>query len=244
MTERSRRVLGVVFLAAIAFAGGARAQDTELEQLLAASDLFARSPTEFRAELEVRPLGATDGHRLEVYRKGADRELVRFVAPKERGKFLLRRGDDLYFLAPGSRKPVALAPSYRVYGAAIQDLLGLDLARDYRIEKSAEANGVVTFELVATAPRAATPRLRWVVARATKRPLRADLQSSQGKVLRVLEFKSWRDAERGVPELLVIKDVVRGGTPIEARFLAFEPRQIDDALFDLEDGSARVALGK
>jgi hypothetical protein len=242
MTDRLWRDLGAVLLSAILFAGGARAQDTDLERLLAASDLFARSPAEFHTELEVRPLGAAGGSRLEVYRKGLERELVRFLAPKERGKFLLRRGNDLYFLAPGSRKPVALAPSYRVYGAAMSELLGLNLVRDYRIEKSSEAGGVVTFELVATTPGAATPRLRWVVSRASGRPLRADLQSSAGKVLRVLEFKSWLDAARGVPELLVVKDLVAARKPLETRFLSFSAEPVEERLFDLADGSARAAL--
>ena len=220
----------------------ARSDDAELAGLLAASDLFSKAPAEFRSELEIRRLDSTAGSRLEIFRKGRELELVRFLAPRERGKFLLQIGERLYFLAPGSARPVELAPTYRVHGAAIHDLLGLDLAHDFRIEASEEAGTVVTFDLVATAKVAAAKRLRWVVDRTTSRPLRADLQSSQGKVLRVLEFKEWRDAAKGVPGLLIVKDVVAGGVPLEIRFLAFEPRAVDARLFDLEDGAARAAL--
>lgn len=220
-------------------AAGATAAD---RALLAASDLFAAAPAEFRAELELRKLGETEGTRLEIFHRGRDLELVRFLAPRERGKFLLFRDGKLYFLSPGSRRPVALAPGYRVQGAAIRELLGLDLARDYEISALREEAGIVTFELVAKVGDAAAPRLRWVVSRATGRPLRADLQSSAGKVLRVLEPKAWRDVASGVPELLVIKDVVSGGAPIEIRFLSFEPGPVDPVLFSLEDGAARSGL--
>jgi len=234
--------LAALALLAPAAASPASPDPAALADLLAASDLFARAPAEFRAEIEVGRIGSDGTSRLEIHRKGPDLELVRFLAPKERGKFLLRRGEDLWFLAPGSRKPVLLAPSYRVYGASLHDLVGLDLARDYRIEGSSEAGGVVTFELAAAAPRAASPRITWVVSRTTRRPLRADMKAASGKVLRVLEFKSWRDAERGVPERLVAKDVVAGGAPLDIRFVAFEPRPVDPRLFDLQDASARAAL--
>jgi hypothetical protein len=242
MTEPRRPLAWA--LAILLAAGAVAAEELSSTELLAASDLFARAPEAFRAELEIRPLGATSGHRLEIYRKGRDRELVRFLAEKERGKFLLRRDEQLYFLSPGTAQPVKLAPSHRVHGADIHDLLGLDLARDYRTEKVSEENGVVTFDLVAQTPAAAAARLRWVVSRATRRPLRADLQTPQRRVLHVIEFKRWRDAAQGVPESLVVKDLVNGspGPPLEIRFLEFEPKAVDDALFDLESGTARAAL--
>lgn len=242
MTERGAFAVVATVLALVTVTPAISATDKESRQLLAASDLFARAPAEFRAEVMVRPLDVAAGDRLEIFRKGSDLELIRFLAPKERGKFLLRQAERLYFLAPGSARPVELAPSYRVHGAAIQLLLGLDLARDFRIAAATEAGSVVTFDLVASAPTAAAKRLRWAVNRATSRPLRAELQSAQGKALRVLEFKGWRDAERGVPDALVVSDPVAGGVPLEIRFLAFEPRPVDARLFDLADGAARAAL--
>lgn len=242
MTDCRRHLAWAFAIVLVASVVGA--EELTSTELLAVSDLFSKAPQEFRAEIEIGPLGRKSGHRLEVYRKGRDRELVRFLEKKERGKFLLRRDEQLYFLSPGAAKPVKLAPSYRVHGAEIHDLLGLDLARDYRTEKVSEENGIVTFDLVSQTPAAAAARLRWVVQRATRRPLRADLQTPQRRVLHVIEFKTWRDAAQGIPESLVVKDLVNGtpGPPLEIRFLAFEPKSIDDALFDLESHTARAAL--
>jgi hypothetical protein len=219
-----------------------RAPTAADQELLAASDLFVAAPSEFRLELEVRSGSAAATLPLEIWRRGDDLALIRLLAEKERGKFLLRRDRDLYLIAPGSARPVKLAPSYRLQGAALDELLGLRLVRDYRIERLAEAGGVVTFELAANAKGAAAPRLRWAVSRAKRLPLRADLQSSEGKVLRVIEFKDWSDPRRGIPGRMVVKDLARGGAGLEILFGAFEARPVDAALFDLEQGVARAAL--
>lgn len=212
------------------------------QELLAESDLFAAAPAEFRLEVEVRRSAEPAGLPLEIWRRGEELALVRLLAERDRGKFLLRRDRELYFIAPGSARPVKLAPSYRLQGAALDELLGLHLARDYRIAKVGESSGVVTFDLVAKERAAATPRLRWVVSRARRLPLRADLQTSDGKTLRVIEFAEWSDARRGVPRRMIVKEVVRGGTPLALLFGAFEPRPVALELFDLESGAARADL--
>jgi hypothetical protein len=245
MSSRRSDRLALAVALSLSFSGAsfaAEAAPQDLSRLLADSDLFAKAPEEFRAELELGTIGSNATNSLEIFRKGRELELVRFLAPKERGKFLLRREERLYFLAPGSARPVELQPSYRVHGAAISELLGLDLARDFRIARTEEAGSTVTFDLEASAAGAAAKRLRWVVDRKSARPLRADFQSAQGKTLRVVEFKAWRDAVRGVPGHLVVKDLVTGAAPLEIRFVAFEHRPIDAALFDLADGKARAAL--
>ena len=212
------------------------------QELLAASDLFAAAPSEFRVELEVRSGTATTGMPLEIWRRGADLALVRLLAAKDRGKFLLRRDRELYFIAPGSARPVKLAPSYRLQGAALDELLGLRLVRDYRIGKVLEAGGIVTFDLLANNKSAASPRLRWAVSRASRLPLRADLQATTGKVLRVIEFRDWSDSRRGIPRRMLVKDVARGGPQLEILFGGLETRPVGLDLFDLDGAGARSAL--
>lgn len=222
-------------------APAARVADVEL---LAASDLFAAAPPEFRVEVEVRQGETATGMPLEIWRRGEELALVRLLAEKDRGKFLLRRDRELYFIAPGSARPLKLAPSYRLQGAALDELLGLRLMRDFRIDRVTEGGGVVTFDLVAKEKGAAAPRLRWVVSRARRLPLRADLQTSDGKVLRVIEFAEWSDARRGVPKRMLVKEVLRGGEPLAIQFGAFEVRAVSPELFDLAAGgnTARAAL--
>lgn len=210
--------------------------------LLAATDLFASAPAEFRLALEVGAEGAPARVPLEIWRRGPERALVRFLAPAERGKFVLRLGRETWFLAPGASRPVKLGAAFRLQGgAALDELLGLSLERDYRIVETASSHGVTTFDLEAKNPAAAYPRVRWAVDAARRRPLRAELKTTAGKTLRVIEFRAWRDDGKQVPGEVAIADLVRGGKLV-ARFLAFEPRAVPETLFALDDGAARAAL--
>ncbi len=239
MSERNRATALVICVLLVAgTAGGAETPAS----LLAATDLFARAPAELRLELEIGAEGGKSRTRLELFRAGPERALVRFLAPHELGKFVLRIVRETWFLAPGAR-PVRLGDALRLQGgAALDELLGLSLARDYRIESYEEQSGIGTFELVALAPAAATPRVRWVVDLEQRRPRRADLLRRDGKPLRVVEFRGWLDPERLIPSELAIADLTRGTGKLIAHFVAYDAAPLDPALFALDDGGARARL--
>lgn len=244
MSERAPRLpvwslAAVVTAATAAAAGGAGADPAAL---LAATDLFAAAPAELRLALEVGVEGRGERSPLELWRRGDQLALVRFLAPAERGKFVLRRDGETWFLAPGARRPVRMGGSFRLHGgAALDDLLGLSLARDYRVAAHEERRGVATLDLEAVASGAAYPRIRWVVDAARRRPLRAELAARGGKALRTVEFRSWLDAARLIPGELAVADLVRR-VKLVVRFLEVEARPVPEALFDLDDPSARAAL--
>jgi hypothetical protein len=245
MSEPLARALLVALAVAVAPAAAAEPEaaiDERHLALLAATDLFATAPAELRLELEVGAEGGTRLSALEIWRRGPERALVRFLDPKERGKFVLRDGRETWFLAPGA-KPVRIGSALRRQGgAALDELLGLSLARDYRIRAVAETGGVATFDLEARAATAAYPEVRWAVDVARRRPLRAELGARGGRTLRVIEFRAWLDAARLVPGVVAIADVARGGAKLVARFRAVEARPVDLALFALDDPTARAAL--
>jgi hypothetical protein len=238
-------------------AGAATVADANL---LAATDPFARAPAELRLELVFTAGAAGAKVPIELWRKGDGLALVRFLAPKDRGKFVIRRAGSFWFLAPGAKKPVKLAPALAPSGgAALDDLLAVRPSRDYTIEKVEEVRGLVTFDLVlknapaaagrrpaeSVATNAAPPypvKLRWVADRGKQVPVRAEFRTADDKVTRLVEFKSWKSAARLEPERLVAKDVARGGQPLEVELVALEARPVDARLFDLDDGSARAAL--
>ncbi len=214
----------------------------ELARLLAATDPFASAASEVRLELAFAGASGAEVP-LEIWRRGEDRALIRFLAPKEAGKFVLRRGSEVWLIAPGAKAPVkmsaALAPAG---GAALDELLALRIARDYRAVGAVEGSGVVTFELEGLRPDVAPPRVRWVVDRARRLPLRAEFRTAENRARRMVEFKSWRDEKKLVPAEIVAKDLLRGGAPLTVRIRALEARAVPEALFDLADGSARKAL--
>ena len=152
-SRRLRTAIGLVFvLACLAEAPEARRRVQSPDALLRKSDVGGFVPVTCRVRLVMKQGNGTS--EVELWRSGADRTLVRFLDPKERGKYLLRLGADLWFIAPGAKNPVHLSPSHRVYGAATIDvLLGMHLADDYRIigtSRQATAGGAhVVFDLQA-----------------------------------------------------------------------------------------------
>lgn len=236
-------LLLLLLLLAAGFAASAGAADSAMDSLLAESDPFVRAPAEVRVELVFSTAASRAEVPLELWRRGDSLALVRFLDPRDRGKYVIRRDGSFFFLSPRAAKPVELAPALApAGGSALDALLAVRPSVDYRIAATTETGGVVTFELVATADDAPSPRLLWAVDRATRRPLRAEFRSADGSVERLVEFKKWRDGARLEPLEIVAKEVGRGGPPLDVRFVAMEARPVPEALFDLSDGSARAAL--
>ena len=97
--------------------GGTASQDPN-EALLRRGDIGAFAPDSFRARLVLTSQPAKTRHEIEVWRSGAAKTLVRMLDLKDQGKFLLRLGDDMWFIASTVKKPVKLSASYRLYGGA------------------------------------------------------------------------------------------------------------------------------
>jgi hypothetical protein len=216
--------------------------------LLRQSDLAAFTPESFRARMRVtEPDDRDRALELEVWRSGEGRALVRFLGPREKGKYLLRLGADLWFLAPGARRPVRLKPSHRLHGSAsLDDILGLRYARDYTVESLEEleepGGREVALSLAARAPGTPYPRVRYVVDRASRRPLHAEYFLASGRRARTVEFLEWSAPGRPRLRRLRLRDDLRGGAVTEVEVPELDERPVPDGLFSLTDGAARSAV--
>ncbi len=241
-TSRPPLLKGV--LALLLLGAGVGAQAEEPEDLLRRSDLAASGPTAFRSVLRVTAEGKT--LKLEVWRSGEDRTLVRFLDPKERGKYLVRSDSALFFLSPGAKKPVKLAASYKLKGSAsLDDLLGIRYSRDYEIASFAEEGSgpdtLAVFDLRAKG-KALYPRVRYLVRTQEARPVRAEYKLASGKLASVVEFLEWDPGQRSRIKRLVFRDALRGGAVTEVELVETEERTIPAGLFDLADNSERARL--
>lgn len=248
---RARRwaaaALAVCMLGAALHAGAAAAPNPEA--LLQRSDVGAFAPSAFRARLSLRTGPSAAPHQIEIWRAGQARTLVRFLDSKERGKYLLRLGGDLWLITRGAKAPVRLNPSYRLYGGVtLDEVLGVRLARAYSV-KSAEADEdaggpIVTFELEAKVDLALFPHVRYVVRTATERPLRAEYRLRSGRAATAVEFVAWSDARPLYAKRVTVKDLLRKGQVTEVEVVELQEREVPEALFDLRDPSARQALDR
>jgi hypothetical protein len=242
----------VFFLAVLALmpahAATAMISPLDAADLLKRSDVASRAPESFRARFRITALREPpDTMDVEVWRSGESKSLVRFLGPKDKGKYLLRLDGAVWFLAPGARKPVKMSPAHRLRGSAsLDDILGTRYGRDYVIEgvtETEEAGGaLVVLDLVARSKRAPYPRVRYFVRRATERPVRVEHLLPSGKTSSVVEFLEWEEGSRPVVRRLVLTDRLRSGLRTDVTLLEMEERKIPDGLFDLGDPTERKRL--
>ncbi|MCC7123846.1 MAG: outer membrane lipoprotein-sorting protein [Acidobacteria bacterium] len=216
---------------------GAQAGD-----LLRRSDVGAFVPTSFRARLSIAR-GSDAATAVEIWRSGADRTLLRFLTPKEAGKFLLRRGTDLWLIAPNAKQPVKLAPSHRIYGAATMDVLfSLRLAEDYDVvsmdESASRSDPLTVYELRARAAAAQYAQVRYEVNAATARPERAEYRLRSGRPATRVNFDEW-SANQRYARRVEVTDLLRKDPPTRIEVVAFEERPVPDTLFDPSNNEAR-----
>jgi Outer membrane lipoprotein-sorting protein len=232
-------------IAAGALAASLSADPPVSQDLLRQSDISRLAPESFRARLLVT--GRDKPLSLEVWRSGDEKLLVRFLGPGEEGKYLLRLGRTLYFLSPRAKKPVKLDPAYRLSGAAaLDEILGTRYSREYDVVGEEAVVGddgaLVAFDLAARTEEAPFPRVRYVVSRATRKPVRAELGLSNGKTTRIVEFLEWQGSPRAHPRRLRMRDVLDAKASAEVEILEVEERAVPDGLFDLSDPRARRGL--
>jgi hypothetical protein len=222
--------------------GGARATETP-EELLRRSDISTFAPSSFSAHVTLKGTRSESLH-FEVWRAGETRTLVRFLDAKDRGKYLLKRDDVLWFLAPRAKKPVRLHPSYKLAGgASLDEILGLRYSREYKVAGVAEAeDGLVALDLEAAGSDVRHPRVRYFVRRNTQRPVRIEFQSSSGKATGRVEFLEWEEGPRPRPRRLLVTDLLRPETPEAVEITEVNERTVPDELFDLHHATARSRL--
>lgn len=217
------------------------------EDLLRRSDVGMFTPGNFRARLALNRPPSKEKHHVELYRSGNNRTLIRFLDPKDRGKFLLRLGDQLWFLAPGAKKPVRIGPSYRLYGGiTVDEVLGVRLSEEYNVDRALEGSDqdgpLMVLELRAKSEKVMFPKVRYVVRTRSERPLSVLYQLKSGKAATSVEFLKWNNDGRPYASRILVKDLLRQGAQTEVEVLELEERRVPDGLFDLNDSSARAAL--
>lgn len=215
-------------------------------ELLRRSDVSTLTPASFVARLSLAAGDGATPHGIDIWRSGTDRLLVRFLDGGERGRYLLRRGADLWLLTPLAKQPVKLPPSYRLYGGfTIDEILGIRLAEDYRIDSVAEPPDDpprTVFELRAVSPSAIYPRVRYVVDRRSARPVTAAYALASGKVATTATFAAWSDEPVLHPSRLTIRDELRKGREGTVAITSLKAVAVPDAVFELDGHEARARL--
>jgi outer membrane lipoprotein-sorting protein len=174
---------------------------------------------------------------FEVYQKGTEKSYVEFLSPRDKGKYLLMLGDDMWVYLPDTSRPIRITPLERLSGNASNgDIARTNYASDYdaALLRTETVGGVQCNVLELNARRkGATYRkiLYWL--RATDaRPVKADFFLASGKHIKSATFDEYRQVS-GLTLLrrLTIYDQIRKNSHSVLEYTGFAARNLPDRMF-------------
>ncbi len=164
--------------------------------LLAESDLSRgnSSGLEWDIDIESQTEGDTEANRLTVLVKDTHC-LAEYQSPANvKGRKLLMKDRNMWFIKPGLSKPVPISPRQKLLGGASNgDIASTNYAGDYTIENFTEAvldqEPCLVYELKAKNKNLTYDRIRYWVSQRTKTGIKAEFFTLSGKLFKTAVFE-------------------------------------------------------
>ncbi|MGO9095387.1 MAG: outer membrane lipoprotein-sorting protein [Bryobacteraceae bacterium] len=228
------RWLTILWMAATALAA------PDAQALLRQSDAVRNGWPSFVVRVKITNFeaGKPDEEDLfQVYQKGTEKSYVEFLSPRDKGKYLLMLGDDMWVYLPDTSRPIRITPLERLSGNASNgDIARTNYASDYDATflRTETVGGVQCNVLELNARRkGATYRkiLYWL--RATDaRPVKADFFLASGKYIKSATFDEYQQvAGLTLLRRLTIYDQIRKNSHSVLEYTGFAPRNLSDRMF-------------
>jgi len=232
----------VMLLLLSAAAGGMAAtiSNVDAQALLKQSDMERNGSENYVVRVKIKNYEAgkaDEEHLYGVSQKGLDKTHVEFLSPREKGRFLLMLGDDMWIYLPDTGRPVRITPLERLTGDASNgDIARTNYAFDYDATylRSEEANGVPCHVLELNAKRKGSTyhRIVYWVRVADARPVKADFYLTSGKHIKSATFDEYReDVGRTRLVKMTIYDQIRKNSHSVLEYSNYEARELPDKLF-------------
>lgn len=167
----------------------------------------------YRKLINVEPDGKRKEFTLFSVKKGADKVAALFLAPaSEKGRSTLRLGDNMWLYIPNVGKPIRITSLQSVVGGVFNnaDILNLDYAVEYLVEKADEREKEYILHLKARTKEVAYDRLRMRVDKEKKLPTKIECLTEKNLLIKTLYFKNHKDFGGG----LVRPSVVETDSPL------------------------------
>ncbi|PWT98216.1 MAG: outer membrane lipoprotein-sorting protein [Terriglobia bacterium] len=231
----------VCLVAASALSAAAAAiANVDAQALLRQSDAQRNGSASYAVRIKITNFEAgkqDEEHLYAVAQKGLDKTHIEFLSPREKGRFLLMLGDDMWVYLPDTSRPVRITPLERLTGEASNgDVARTNYAYDYdavylRTEKVGEVECHV-LELTARRKGSTYHKIEFWVRAEDARPVKAEFYLTSGKHIKSATFDAYRqDGERTRLARMTIYDQIRKGSRSVLEYSNFEPRELPDALF-------------
>ncbi|MBI5663803.1 MAG: outer membrane lipoprotein-sorting protein [Nitrospirae bacterium] len=171
-------------------------------------NLSPESYESYRKLINIEPDGRKKEYTLFTVKKGTDKIASLFLAPaSEKGRSTLRLGDNMWLYIPNVGKPIRITSLQSVVGGVFNnaDILQLDYAAEYDVEKVEEQGSEYLLYLKAKTKTVAYDRLKIWVDKGKKLPAKIECLTEANLLIKTLYFKEVKDFGAGLVRPSVIE---------------------------------------
>lgn len=162
----------------------------------------------YRKLINIEPDGSKKEFTLFSVKKGADKVAALFLAPaSEKGRSTLRLGDNMWLYIPNVGKPIRITSLQSVVGGVFNnsDILQLDYAVEYNVEKVEEAGNEYLLLLKAKTKTVAYDRIKIWADKNKKLPSKIECLTEASMLIKTLYLKDVKDFGNGISRPSVIE---------------------------------------
>lgn len=200
------KIFGFIVTLMIAFPAYAVDGNALLKQI--DRNLNPESYEMYRKLINIEPDGSKKEFTLYSVKKGADKVAALFLAPaSEKGRSTLRLGDNMWLYIPNVGKPIRITSLQSVVGGVFNnsDILQLDYAAEYNVEKTEETANEYLLHLKAKTKTVAYDRLKLWADKGKKLPVKIECLTEANMLIKTLYFKDVKEFGGGIARPAVIE---------------------------------------
>ncbi len=192
----------------------------------------------YRKLINIEPDGRKKEYTLFTVKKGLDKVAALFLAPaSEKGRSTLRLGDNMWLYIPNVGKPIRITSLQSVVGGVFNnsDILQLDYAAEYNVEKVEEKGNEYILHLKAKTKAVAYDRIRLWADKNKKLPARIECLTEKNLLIKTLYFKEVKDfgGEMIRPSVIETDSPLYKGYKSVVIYVKIKKRSFRDEVFTL-----------
>jgi len=190
----------------------------------------------YRKLVNIEPDGRRREYVLFTVKKGIDKVASLFISPaSEKGRSTLRLGDNMWLYMPGVGKPIRITSLQSLVGGVFNnsDILQLDYAAEYNVEKVEETGDGYLLHLKAKSRGVAYDRVRLWADREALLPTRIECLTEAEMLIKTIYFKEVKDFGGGIvrPSIIETDSPLYQGYRSVMIFAGIRERTLADEVF-------------
>ncbi|MBI5439600.1 MAG: outer membrane lipoprotein-sorting protein [Deltaproteobacteria bacterium] len=227
----------VIFLALLSAAPALAVDGTQLLEQVD-RNLNPETYESYRKLINVEPDGRRKEYTLFTLKSGRDKVAALFLAPaSEKGRSTLRLGENMWLYIPNVGKPVRITSLQSVVGGVFNnaDILQLDYAEEYAVEKVEEEGSDYLLHLKAKRKTVAYDRLKLWADKQKKLPTKIECLTEASMLIKTLHFREVKDLGGGIvrPSVIETDSLLYKGYKSVMIYAKMKKRPLRDEIFTL-----------